>query len=132
MKLTVLRTGGALLLATVALTFAGCTSSAQSPTLAGTWGEPGASGKPALEFTPASGESGGEYGGNDGCNTIGGEYTVTDGTVEFGMMRATMMFCEGVDTWLSQAHTATLEGDTLTVLDEQGAEIGTLERAQSE
>lgn len=44
-------------------------------------------------------------------------------------MHSTMMFCEGVDTWLSQAHTGTVEGDTLTILNEQGDEIGTLERA---
>ena len=37
-----------------------------------------------------------------------------------------MMLCEGVDTWLSALVTGEVDGDTLTILDIDGNEIGTL------
>ena len=49
--------------------------------------------------------------------------------MEFGQLASTMMFCEGVDTWLSQAATATRQGATLTVLNDAGTPIGTLKRS---
>ncbi|QZY53383.1 META domain-containing protein [Leucobacter tenebrionis] len=90
----------------------------------GAWGEPGTRGEPSLIF-----EEDGSYSGDDGCNSLGGEWSAEGDSVDLGAMRSTLMYCEGVDTWLSQARTAELSGDTLTLLDEQGAEIGTLERA---
>lgn len=113
------------LLATALLALSACASS--SAGVAGVWGDPGATDLPSLEFTP-DGDDSGEYSGTDGCNRLGGEYSVDGGSVDLGMMRSTLMFCEGVDTWLSQARTATLEGDVLTFLDEGGQELGTLER----
>jgi len=38
------------------------------------------------------------------------------------------MACEGVDTWLSTLDSATIDGSTLHVKDQGGAEIGTLSR----
>ena len=49
-------------------------------------------------------------------------------TVTFDMVAGTRKACPDVDTWLSGMVTGTVEGDTLTVLDQDGAEIGTLER----
>jgi len=89
----------------------------------GTWGEPDVEGQPSLVL----GEDG-SLGGNDGCNTLFGDYTVEGDTVTFGVIGSTMMFCEGVDTWLTSASTAKLDGDTLVISDESGAEIGTLTR----
>ncbi|MFC0716086.1 hypothetical protein [Cellulomonas biazotea] len=45
------------------------------------------------------------------------------------MFAITSMACEGVDTWLSGASTAEVEGDDLVVRDESGEEIGTLVRS---
>ncbi|TDP94381.1 heat shock protein HslJ [Leucobacter luti] len=128
-----LRAAGALIATASVLGLAACSASASpvdtAAAVAGAWGAPAETkGEPSLEFTPTEGKAGGEYGGNDGCNVLGGSYTVKDDVIEFGVMRSTMMFCEGVDTWLSQAHTATMDGKTLTVLDEQGKQIGTLQR----
>ncbi|MBL3698612.1 META domain-containing protein [Leucobacter luti] len=130
---TQFRAVGALAAAASLFILAGCATSASAPAdLAGSWGTPDTRGEPSLNFIPAEdGSAAGQFGGNDGCNTIGGDYTVEGETIEFGAIRATMMYCEGVDTWLSQAHTGTVSGDTLTVLNEQGEQIGTLDRASA-
>lgn len=44
------------------------------------------------------------------------------------MMRSTMMYCEGVDTWLVTATEAKLSSDELVFSNEEGTEIGTLTR----
>lgn len=115
---------GAALAAALLLSTSACSSAPSS--LVGTWGEPTATDTPSLEFTGS--ESSGEYAGTDGCNRVGGAYTVDGGTIDLGVMRATMMFCEGVDTWLSQARSAKLSDDGLAFYDENGSEIGTLEQ----
>lgn len=104
---------------------AGCAGSADEVSVVGTWGSPEKSGEPSLEFTDS-----GRYSGTDGCNTVGGDYTVDGTTVDLGAMFSTMMFCEGVDTWLVRGATAELDGDTLTIFDEDGERIGTLDRAE--
>lgn len=96
--------------------------------VAGTWGEPDAQGEPSLEFVPGDDASSGDYSGTDGCNRVGGSYTVDGDEIDLGVMRATMMYCEGVDTWLVTATTATLKGDELTFADADGKRIGTLKR----
>lgn len=108
------------------LALSACTAdpAPDTPSVVGAWGEPGTRGEPSLVF-----EEDGSYSGDDGCNSLGGEWSAEGDSVDLGVMRSTLMYCEGVDTWLSQARTAELAGDTLTLLDEQGAEIGTLERA---
>jgi len=114
------------LLAAALIALSACASPGTG--VVGVWGDPEAQGLPSLEFTAEADASSGEYSGTDGCNRLGGEYSVNGSTVDLGMMRSTLMFCEGVDTWLSQARTANLAGDLLTFLDEGGQELGSLER----
>lgn len=109
--------------ALAALALTGCSAGGS---VTGIWGEVDVQGKPSLEFGTE-----GVVTGTDGCNRIMGSYTANGGEIAFGNLASTMMFCEGVDTWLTQASTATLSGDTLTVFNEGGSEIGTLERAKS-
>ena len=54
--------------------------------------------------------------GSDGCNQLTGTWEVDGTEVEFGDLAATMMACEDVDTWLSGAESATVDGDEMTVL----------------
>ena len=107
-----------------ALSLVGCsaTSAAQ---VQGTWGTANTTGEPWLIF-----EEDGSFNGSDGCNGIFGTYSVSGDTVSLGDMGTTLMFCEGVDTWLSEAASARVDGDTLIVRDRAETEIGTLERAQ--
>ena len=48
----------------------------------------------------------------------------------FENVASTLMACADVDTWLSALDTATIDGSTMTVFDESGDEIGTLERSE--
>ncbi|HSP28788.1 MAG TPA: META domain-containing protein [Ilumatobacteraceae bacterium] len=58
-----------------------------------------------------------------GCNSMNGGYEIVDGTLEVGVMAATMMACDDAlmdqDTWLSEFLTSgpqiALDGDTLTL-----------------
>lgn len=117
------------LLATALIALSACAS--PSTGVVGVWGDPEAQSEPSLEFTADDDPSSGVYSGTDGCNVIGGEYSVSGSAIDLGMMHTTLMFCEDVDTWLSQARTANLEGDVLTFLDENEQEIGSLERRQT-
>lgn len=67
------------------------------------------------------------FNASDGCNTLLGTWA-TDGddaiTLAFGI--STLMACDGVDTWLGNAVTATIDGDVMTLSDANGTEIGTL------
>lgn len=113
---------GAAALIAAALTLSACSAPAS---VVGTWGDTGAKDKPSLVF-----EENGEFHGTDGCNQVGGSWKADGSKIDLGAMRTTLMFCDGVDTWLAGAATATLKGDTLTVNDQGGAEIGTLNRAK--
>ncbi|VXB16001.1 META domain-containing protein [Citricoccus sp. K5] len=90
------------------------------------WGSD-APGQPWLGF-----EAGGRLHGSDGCNRLMGEWTLTAQRADFGRLVSTMMFCEGVDTWLNGAVSARLlhdaSGDRLEVLDAAGRVIGVLPR----
>lgn len=108
--------------AVAALTLTGC--SAASSSAVGNWGDASQSDQPSLELSKD-----GKVTGTDGCNRLMGSFTEEGDTVQFKQLASTMMFCEGVDTWLSKADTATVSGDILTVNDETGAQIGTLARA---
>ena len=90
----------------------------------GVWGEPDTEGKPYLELGVDQ-----SVAGSDGCNRLMGQWRPDGDTVSFGQLASSMMFCEGVDTWLSGAATATLSGSTMTVRNVAGDEIGTLTRA---
>jgi heat shock protein HslJ len=71
----------------------------------------------------------GKVTGKDGCNNLMGSWSAGDGsTVVLAGLASTMMYCEGVDTWLSKAVELRLDGDTAIVLDDGGAQIGTLTR----
>lgn len=70
----------------------------------------------------------GDLRGSDGCNGILGSYTVTDGRVEVTRGASTLRACPDVDTWLRGLSSAIIDGDTMTVLDGDGATIGTLTR----
>lgn len=118
MKKTLLALGAAMLLTV------GLVACSASKTIAvGTWGDPDAEAMPSLTFDPN-----GEVHGTDGCNLIGGEYKVAGSTVTFTNFRSTMMYCEGVDTWLLDGTSADIAKDTMTIFNEAGEEIGALER----
>lgn len=108
--------------ATAALGLAACSSAA--PSVVGTWGEAESQGEPSLTF-----EEDGSYSGSDGCNRVMGSWEADGSTVDLGMMATTLMYCEGVDTWLSQGATAEIDGTTLIVLDQGGEQLGSLERS---
>lgn len=88
----------------------------------GTWGsaEPGQS---QLRF-----EEDGSVTGTDGCNRLAGKWSLENEVVTFEQMISTMMYCEGVDTWLSAAASARVHGKALHVYDRTGQEIGTLDQ----
>jgi heat shock protein HslJ len=95
-------------------------------TLVGTWGSTDER-EPNLVFADD-----GELTGTDGCNRLVGSWSLDGDTVVFSDIASTLMACEGVDTWLSGAASASLvagDDDELRVFDDTDSEIGTLERA---
>lgn len=70
----------------------------------------------------------GSLAGSDGCNRLLGRWSQEGEEIAFSEIASTMMYCDGVDTWLSGAGSATIDGDTLNVFDADGAQIGTLTR----
>jgi len=90
----------------------------------GTWGDPSTASEPYLSLA-----DGGALTGSDGCNRLTGSWSVDEGEqVLFEDVAMTRRFCEDVDDWLSRLSAATVSGDTMTVLGQDGAEIGQLER----
>ncbi|MEW1981810.1 META domain-containing protein [Citricoccus sp. NPDC079358] len=91
------------------------------------WGSD-APGQPWLGF-----EAEGQLYGSDGCNRLRGEWTLTAERIDVGRLVSTMMFCEGVDTWLNGAVSARLlldtSGERLEVFNPAGQVIGVLPRA---
>ncbi|MBO1902174.1 META domain-containing protein [Leucobacter weissii] len=112
----------ALALGLTPLCLAGC-SSAPSTGPVGTWGDPGAQGEPHLVF-----DEDGRFSGSDGCNRVMGSWRVDGDRIDLGEMASTMMYCEGVDTWLNAASTAVIRDDALVLNDADGAELGVLPR----
>jgi heat shock protein HslJ len=86
------------------------------------WGSD-APGRPWLDFTPDR-----RVVGSDGCNRLAGPWQPSAVGVALGPLVSTMMYCQGVDTWLAGARAARLLGDRLQVLDADGAVIGELPR----
>lgn len=69
----------------------------------------------------------GTLSGSDGCNNLVGEWTLADdGAVQLGPLASTRKFCEGVDTWLSLAETARIQGGVMTIQDAAGETLGQL------
>ena len=97
--------------------------SADAADVTGTWGNVDNPEEPSLNFAPD-----GRVNGTDGCNRLMGGWTQDGSTVTISNLASTMMFCQGVDTWLSGAATAEVEGDALRVLNPEGAELGVLHR----
>jgi len=92
----------------------------------GVWSESEADDSPYLSFTDD-----GDVSGYDGCNQMGGSWKATSDGIEFSDFASTQMFCEGVDTWLVSAASAEIDGGTMTVLDEDGEELGTLKQTST-
>ena len=112
-------------LVTATILVTGC--SADPVTAEGTWGAAG-EGEPQLVL-----DSDGTLTGTDGCNRLTGTWEQADDTsLTFINVASTMMACEDLDTWLIALDTAVLDGETLTVKNADGAEIGTLPRASGD
>lgn len=88
----------------------------------GKWTSPEA-GDPFLEFADD-----GSLKGSDGCNAISTTWKVEDDTVSIESFMSTQKACAGVDTWLSKAASASIEGNVMKVMDGQGKVIGGLEK----
>lgn len=88
----------------------------------GTWSSE-EKGNPFLTF-----QEDGRVSGSDGCNGLGGEYEVEDEAVTIKRGASTLMACPDVDDWLGKFSSVTIDGDTMTVLNKDGDEIGQLQR----
>ena len=109
---------------TFALLLTGCAagfSAAVDPV--GVWVESSDDDSPTLTLNED-----GSLAGFDGCNQLTGGWEPTDDGVNFKQLASTRMACEDVDDWLSRAETAQVAYDTMTVLDVDGKELGTLTR----
>ena len=71
---------------------------------------------------------GGSLSGFDGCNTMDGRWEVVDSVVTFSELAATLMACDGVDTWLARISTAASDEGSLVLFDADGRRIGMLDR----
>ena len=114
----------AVAVAAFTLVLSGCAagfSSAVDPV--GVWSESSDDDSPTLSLLED-----GTVNGYDGCNQLSGGWEPTDDGVNFKQLASTRMACEDVDDWLSRAAFATIGFDTMTVLDEDGEELGELER----
>ncbi|WP_449281029.1 META domain-containing protein [Leucobacter sp.] len=83
-------------------------------------------GNPTLDFADD-----GTVRGTDGCNGISSTYTVERDRVLVEKFAATLMACPGVDDWLRAVREVSVDGDTMTVRNGAGEEIGTLQRASA-
>ena len=88
----------------------------------GKWTSPEA-GDPYLEF-----HDDGSLEGSDGCNAIATTWEVEGDQIVIDSFMTTQKACSGVDTWLSKASTATIEGNVMKVEDGNGKVIGGLEK----
>ena len=117
---------GALFAVLVLAGCAGVQGSAQGGSIdpVGAWGDTSDPNVPSLELADD-----GSLTGTDGCNRLNGSWTIDEADhVQFEDVASTMMACEDVDTWLAGLSEATVADDTMTVLGQDGAEIGTLDR----
>ncbi len=97
--------------------------------LVGRWVPVGFSGatRPAVEFTAT-----GSWGGSDGCNGVGGRWTVSgEGAFLATSGLSTLIGCAGVDVGpqVSGARRVAFEGDTLVFLDAAGKATGRFTKA---
>ncbi|MGA7206266.1 MAG: META domain-containing protein [Specibacter sp.] len=122
----VLALAGSLILA---FTMSACGASSGP---VGTWGDGHNTDKqPYLELSLAAEQTGDQAGyvtGSDGCNRISGQWMYAAGELTFPQLGSTQIGCKDVNTWLSKAKGAKLDGNVLTITDATGAPIGTLKR----
>ncbi|MFC8303544.1 META domain-containing protein [Specibacter sp. NPDC057265] len=117
----------------LALTLSSC-GSATGPV--GTWGQGYNTDKePYFELSlGADSDSEGNFdqagfvSGSDGCNRLSGQWFLVGDELSFQQLSGTMMACDGVDTWLSKAAGADIDGDVMTVTDGAGQTLGKLDR----
>lgn len=95
-------------------------SAAIDPT--GKWASPEA-GDPFLEFS-----ADGQVKGTDGCNRIQTTWEVDGDKILISPFTTTQKACAGVDTWLSKASSATIEGNVMKIADSDGNIVGGLEK----
>ncbi len=125
-----------VLLSMMAIALAACAPAA-SPSIVGEWtlesyGDatnptPAA---PDVETSIIFGDDG-QVNGNVGCNGFGGDYKTGDGTITFGALFSTLMFCEGPAGEQEQVlfgvfvETATYElnGNALTITSADGSSV---------
>lgn len=94
----------------------------QDPT--GLWGQQ-EQGQPWLKLFKE-----GKVAGSDGCNNLMSTWSQEAEKISFSAMASTMMYCHGVDTWLSTADHATIQDGSLLVFDANDQQIGTLPRGE--
>jgi len=118
----------ALLVALSGAVLAACSSSEdstgaalESSDVVGTWSQTDSEPPVNLELA-----EGGTVSGTDGCNQLNGPWKIDGSEVELGPFAATMMACENVNTWLSAATSANVDGEEMTVYNEDHKEIGAL------
>lgn len=127
----------------VTFAFAACApSGAAGPKLSGTqwwlkempgWEMATAPQVPTLVF-----HSDKQAGGRSGCNTWGGGYELKGDRLRFGEMRATLMACAyGMEVerlylnMLEQVRRVRIEGETLTLANDAGADLARFTRAST-
>ena len=120
--------GIALLVALGGAALAACSSSEdssgatlQASDVIGTWSQTDSEPAVDLELTED-----GAVSGSDGCNKLNGTWKIDGSEVVFGPFAATMMACENVNTWLSAATSANVDGEEMTLFNEHSKEIGVL------
>lgn len=109
--------------AVTALGISAC-SSASSTTPVGSWGDSSVRTETSLEFLED-----GSFSGTDGCNRVMGSWKADGDAFTIAPMATTLMACQDVDVWLVDPASVQVNGDTLIVLDADGAELGSLERS---
>lgn len=81
-----------------------------------------------LKFDKPDKDNKGHVKGGDGCNGVQGDYTLKGNKVTIKRGFGTLKGCPGVDDWLRKVQAVEINGDTLTVQNGKGKEIGTLTR----
>lgn len=126
-----MKTKNLLIVLSLVLTFslAACGIFEKGPDLEGTsWSLIEVNGQPIIDGTdPTLIFEADRVGGNGSCNTFGGDYKVENGTLTFGPIASTLMYCEGfMDqesaylTALQEAAEYQIEGGNLQILNGDG------------
>lgn len=88
----------------------------------GYWSESDSATAPFLSI-----ETDGRYSGNDGCNVLTGSWEQADDeAILFTDGAMTLMACEGVDQWLSQAVQGRVQAGVMTLQSVDGTVLGQL------